>query len=191
MPVEGEMLNHYRVMKRLGAGGMGEVFLAEDTRLHRKVALKVLLPEVAGDPDRMGRFLQEARLASALSHPNAAHIYEIGQADGAHYLAMEYIEGETLESRLTREDQAGKPLVVAEILSIGAQVADALDAAHAKGVIHRDIKPANLMIGVRGHVTVLDFGLAKLIPADHQAKTSSQIATQFLTSGGVVLGTVS
>src|SRR5580700_5717787 len=101
MPVEGELLNHYRVMKRLGSGGMGEVFLAEDTRLHRKVALKVLLPEVAADPDRMARFLQEARLASALSHPNAAHIYEIGEADGSHFLAMEYIEGETLEARLS------------------------------------------------------------------------------------------
>src|SRR5580658_1912296 len=101
MPVEGEQLNHYRVMKRLGSGGMGEVFLAEDTRLHRKVALKVLLPEVAADPDRMARFLQEARLASALSHPNAAHIYEIGEADGSHYLAMEYIEGQTLEARLS------------------------------------------------------------------------------------------
>jgi two-component system, LytTR family, response regulator len=195
MPIEGEMLNHYRVMKRLGAGGMGEVFLAEDMKLHRKVALKVLLPGVAEDPDRMARFMQEARLASALSHPNAAHIYEIGYADGqqgpSHYLAMEYIEGETLEARLSREDSVGKPLPLAEIVSIGAQVTDALDAAHAKGVIHRDIKPANLMIGMRGHVTVLDFGLAKLIPADHQAKTSSQIATQFLTSGGVVLGTVS
>ena len=210
MPVEGELLNHYRVMKRLGSGGMGEVFLAEDTRLHRKVALKVLLPEVAADPDRMARFLQEARLASALSHPNAAHIYEIGEADGSHYLAMEYIEGETLEARLSGVPQAdatleksaapgaaeGKPLPVLETISIGAQVADALDAAHAKGVIHRDIKPANLMVGARGHVTVLDFGLAKLVPASggppsHQTTTASQIATQFLTSGGVVLGTVS
>ncbi len=196
MPIEGEMLNHYRVMKRLGAGGMGEVFLAEDTKLHRNVALKVLLPGVAEDPDRMARFVQEARLASALSHPNAAHIYEIGEAEGQHYLAMEYIEGETLEARLTRPELENKPLPVADIVSIGAQVADALDAAHAKGVIHRDIKPANLMIGMRGHVTVLDFGLAKLMPADqpagsNQTKTSSQIATQFLTSGGVVLGTVS
>jgi serine/threonine protein kinase/DNA-binding LytR/AlgR family response regulator len=213
MPVEGELLNHYRVMKRLGSGGMGEVFLAEDTRLHRKVALKVLLPEVAADPDRMARFLQEARLASALSHPNAAHIYEIGEADGSHYLAMEYIEGQTLEARLSEialnttsdpasapqssgaSGAAGKPLPVSETVSIGAQVADALDAAHAKGVIHRDIKPANLMVGARGHVTVLDFGLAKLVPASsgpalNQATTASQIATQFLTSGGVVLGTV-
>ncbi len=184
----GSVLNHYRVVKKLGSGGMGEVFLAEDTRLHRNVALKVLLPEVAEDPERMARFVQEARLASALSHPNAAHIYEIGEANGSHFLAMEYIEGETLESKLVSD----QPLPLAETLSIGAQVADALDAAHAKGVVHRDIKPANLMIGARGHVTVLDFGLAKLMPSSpEQAKSSSQIATQFLTSGGVVLGTVS
>src|SRR5580693_9720316 len=106
MPVEGELLNHYRVMKRLGAGGMGEVFLAEDTRLHRKVALKVLLPEVAADSERLARFVQEARAASALSHPNAAHIYEIGEANDLHYLAMEYIEGATLETRLARNETA-------------------------------------------------------------------------------------
>jgi two-component system LytT family response regulator len=195
----GAMLNHYRVMKRLGAGGMGEVFLAEDTKLHRNVALKVLLPEVAADPERMARFVQEARAASALSHPNAAHIYEIGEANGSHYLAMEFIEGDTIESRLTSDPakaadsgKGGDPLPVAEIISIGAQVADALDAAHERGVIHRDIKPANLMINARGHVTVLDFGLAKLVPAPStQTGSGSQIATQFLTSGGVVLGTVS
>src|SRR5271155_1526532 len=105
----GTLLNHYRVMKRLGAGGMGEVFLAEDTKLHRNVALKVLLPEVAADPERMARFVQEARAASALSHPNAAHIYEIGEANGSHYLAMEFIEGETIESRL-----AGDPAKVSD-----------------------------------------------------------------------------
>src|SRR5580698_2131002 len=181
-------LAHYRILSKLGEGGMGEVFLAEDSRLYRKVALKVLLPEVAEDTEKLARFLQEARLASALSHPNAAHIYEIGEANGSHYLAMEYIEGDTLESKLTSDD----PLPLVDTLSIGAQVADALDAAHAKGVVHRDIKPANLMIGARGHVTVLDFGLAKLMPSSpEQAKSSSQIATQFLTSGGVVLGTVS
>jgi len=189
----GAMLSHYRILRRLGAGGMGEVLLAEDTRLNRKVALKILLPEVAADPERMARFVQEARLASALSHPNAAHIYEIGEAGGSHYLAMEFIEGETLESHLTSDPaKADRPLALAELVSIGAQVADALDAAHSKGVVHRDIKPANLMIGARGHVTVLDFGLAKLMPSgDAQAASSSQIATQFLTSGGVVLGTVS
>ncbi len=201
----GAMLNHYRVVKRLGGGGMGEVFLAEDTKLHRNVALKVLLPEVAADPERMARFVQEARAASALSHPNAAHIYEIGEAHGSHYLAMEFIEGETIESHLTSDPakapgsdkaadpvRSGDPLPVPEIISIGAQVADALDAAHARGVIHRDIKPANLMINARGHVTVLDFGLAKMVPAPSaQSASGSQIATQFLTSGGVVLGTVS
>src|SRR5258706_13670602 len=130
----GAAIAHYRIVSRLGAGGMGEVFLAEDRRLHRKVALKVLLPEVAQDSERLARFVQDARAASALSHPNAAHIYEIGEANGSHYLAMEYIEGQTLEARLS-----GDPLPVAEIVAIGAQVADALDAAHARGIVHRDI----------------------------------------------------
>jgi two-component system LytT family response regulator len=183
-------LAHYRILSKLGAGGMGEVFLAEDTRLHRKVALKVLLPEIAENADQLARFLQEARLASALSHPNAAHIYEIGQASsgkgsGSHFLAMEYIEGDTLEARLT-----GDPMLLAEILAIGAQVADAMQAAHERKIVHRDIKPANLMINARGHVTVLDFGLAKFI-AESKSSSTSQIATQFMTSGGVVLGTVS
>ena len=182
----GSNLAHYRVVSKLGAGGMGEVFLAEDTRLLRKVALKVLLPEVAADSERLARFLLEARAASALSHPNAAHIYEIGESEGLHFLAMEYIEGETLESRLS-----GDPLPLAEIVSIGVQVAGALEAAHARNIVHRDIKPANLMIGPRGHVTVLDFGLAKFIADDNAPDSSSRIATQFMTSGGVVLGTVS
>ena len=178
-------LAHYRILSKLGAGAMGEVFLAEDTRLHRKVALKVLLPELAEDTEKLARFLQEARLASALSHPNAAHIYEIGEAAGSHFLAMEYIEGETLEAKLT-----GDPIAMAQIVSIGAQVADALQAAHTRNIVHRDIKPANLMINARGHVTVLDFGLAKYI-SEPKDSSSSQIATQFMTSGGVVLGTVS
>src|SRR5260370_24418319 len=118
---------------RLGAGGMGEVFLAEDMRLYRKVALKVLLPEVAQDSERLARFVQEARAASALSHPNAAHIYEIGEANGSHYLAMEFIEGQTLEARLS-----GNPLPIAEIVSIGTQDVDALDSAHACGIVHPD-----------------------------------------------------
>src|SRR5580658_5719222 len=182
-----ETLAHYRILSLLGKGGMGEVFLAEDTRLFRKVALKVLLPEVAEDKEKLARFALEARAASALSHPNAAHIYEIGEAGGRHFLAMEYIEGETLEKRLL-----GEPLPLTEIVSIGSQVADALDAAHARGIVHRDIKPANLMIGERNHVKVLDFGLAKILPlAGTEIPASSQLATQFLTSGGVVLGTVS
>ena len=182
-----DRLAHYRVLSLLGKGGMGEVFLAEDTRLHRKVALKVLLPEVAQDTEKLARFEQEARAASALSHPNAAHIYEIGEANGRHFLAMEYIEGETLEKKLS-----GVPLPMAEILAIGAQVADALEAAHTRRIVHRDVKPANLMIDPQGHVKVLDFGLAKILPAAGTEITeSSQLATQFLTSGGVVLGTVS
>ena len=175
---------HYRILSKLGAGGMGEVFLAEDTRLERKVALKILLPEMAAESEKLARFLQEARLASALSHPNAAHIYEIGQADGMHFLAMEYIEGETLEARLT-----GDPVPVAQIVAIGTQIAGALEAAHARNIVHRDIKPANLMIDARGHVTVLDFGLAKFV-ADAKSSSGDSV-TQFLTSGGVVLGTVS
>jgi two-component system LytT family response regulator len=182
-----ETLAHYRILSLLGKGGMGEVFLAEDTRLNRKVALKVLLPEVAEDTEKLARFVQEARAASALSHPNAAHIYEIGEADGRHFLAMEYIEGATLETKMT-----GQPLALAEIVAISAQVADALDAAHGRGIVHRDIKPANLMIDPRAQVKVLDFGLAKILPAaGTETAGSSQIATQFLTSGGVVLGTVS
>jgi two-component system LytT family response regulator len=185
-----ETVGQYRILSKLGEGGMGEVFLAEDSRLRRKVALKILLPEVAQDPERLARFLQEARAASALSHPNAAHIYEVGetskQEGGSHYLAMEYIEGVTLESRLT-----GEPLPLAEIVAIASQVAEALDAAHARGIVHRDIKPANLMVGPRGHVTVLDFGLAKFLPESPEVTSgASQIATQFMTSGGVVLGTV-
>ncbi len=183
----GASLAHYRILSLLGKGGMGEVFLAEDTRLHRKVALKVLLPEVAEDTEKLARFVQEARAASALSHPNAAHIYEIGEANGRHFLAMEYIEGATLEKKL-----AGEPLPLTEIVAIAGQVADALDAAHARGIVHRDIKPANLMIDPRGHVKVLDFGLAKILPVTGtEIPSSSQLATQFLTSGGVVLGTVS
>jgi two-component system, LytTR family, response regulator len=182
-----ETLAHYRILSLLGKGGMGEVFLAEDTRLHRRVALKVLLPEVAEDTEKLARFVQEARAASALSHPNAAHIYEIGEANGRHFLAMEYIEGQTLEKKL-----GGEPLPMADIVAIAGQVADALDAAHARGIVHRDIKPANLMIDPRGHVKVLDFGLAKILPVTGtEIPSSSQLATQFLTSGGVVLGTVS
>jgi len=187
MSVEpGGTLAHYRILSKLGSGGMGEVFLAEDSRLRRKVALKVLLPEVAQDSERLARFLQEARAASALSHPNAAHIYEIGESGGNHFLAMEYIEGDTLESRLT-----GEPLPLAEIVSIGTQVAAALEAAHARNIVHRDIKPANLMIGARGHVTVLDFGLAKFLPESSDITSdASEVATQFMTSGGLIMGTV-
>lgn len=176
----GSLIAHYRVVSPLGQGGMGAVYLADDTRLGRRVALKVLPPEVGADPERMHRFVQEARLASALTHPNVAYIHEIGQAGDIRFLAMEYVEGEPLSNRI-REG----PLAMDEIVQIGIQVADALDDAHSKGIVHRDIKPANLMLTPRGHVKVLDFGLAKREKSEPRSED-----TQLLTSAGVVVGTV-
>ena len=176
----GTRIAHYRVISSLGQGGMGAVYLADDTRLGRRVALKVLPPDVASDPDRMHRFVQEARLASALTHPNVATIFEIGQQDDLRFLAMEYVEGRPLSERI-REG----PLKIPELVQIGVQVSDALDYAHSKGIIHRDIKPANLMVTPRGHVKVLDFGLAKV-----QGGPKAAEETQLLTSLGVVVGTV-
>src|SRR6202162_978 len=176
----GAVIAHYRVVTCLGQGGMGAVYLTDDTRLGRRVALKVLPPEVAADPERMQRFVQEAKLASALTHPNVAYIHEIGQDGELWFLAMEYVEGVPL-TNLIREG----PMKISEILPIGIQVADALDDAHQKGIVHRDIKPANLMLTPRGHVKVLDFGLAKR----EKSKRNSE-DTQLLTSAGMVLGTV-
>ena len=153
----GAMVAHYRLASKLGEGGMGAVFLAHDTRLDRPVALKILSREFAQDPERLQRFLQEAKLASALSHPNVAYIYEIGESEGAWFLAMEYVEGIPLNARV-----AEGSLSCAEIIRIGIETADALDSAHSKGIIHRDIKPANLMLASRVRVNILDFGLAKM-----------------------------
>ncbi len=179
-PIEpGSLIAHYRVDSRLGEGGMGAVYLADDTRLGRRVALKVLPANVAADPERMHRFVQEAKLASALAHPNVAYIYEIGDDHGLRFLSMEYVAGEPLSVRLTRGS-----LALSELLSVGIQVADALDDAHSKGIVHRDIKPSNLMLTPRGYIKVLDFGLAKLeTPMNGQE-------TQVMTSAGVVMGTV-
>lgn len=166
---------------------MGEVYLAHDTQLDRVIALKILTAEVAQDQQRLHRFLQEARAASSLSHPNVAHIYEIGEANGAHFIAMEYVEGKPLELKVS-----GRALAVGEILEIAIQIADALDEAHAKGITHRDIKSSNIMITARGRVKVLDFGLAKLalpIGSDEPA-SGSEIATRVKTSPGIVMGTV-
>lgn len=186
--IPGSKIAHYRIVSRLGEGGMGAVYLADDTRLGRRVALKVLPASLAADPERMHRFVQEARLASALTHPNVAYIYEIGEDQigerhiaehpGLRFIAMEFVEGEPLSARLGRG-----PLPLSELLSIGAQVADALDDAHSKGIVHRDIKPSNLMITLRGYVKVLDFGLAKL-------ETPTRDETQLITNPGVVMGTV-
>lgn len=176
------LIGRYRVLSRLGAGGMGEVFLAEDTSLGRRVALKMLPREMAADPDRTRRFAQEARLASAVNHPNIAQIYEIGEADGLPFIAMEYVEGQPLGT--SAEPGASTPNAVVEI---AIQTFDALDEAHARGIVHRDLKPANVLITERGRVKILDFGLAKLaksIPTANAAETCLD------TDPGLILGTI-
>ncbi len=180
MPEEQRTISRYRLDRKIGEGGMGEVYLAHDTTLGRSVALKILPPSLASQPERLNRFIQEAMLASALSHPNVAHIYEMSQADGVWFITMEYVEGEPLSARIERG-----PLPVKDIVRIGIDVSDVLDAAHTKGIIHRDIKPANLMIDSRGRVKVLDFGLAK-----KEGGFDGGAVTQLLTGAGMVLGTV-
>jgi serine/threonine protein kinase/tetratricopeptide (TPR) repeat protein len=182
--VAGQALDHYTILELLGAGGMGEVYLAEDTRLNRRVALKLLPAELTKNEDRVRRFEQEARAASALNHPNILTIYEIGQAESIHFITTEYIEGDTLRLRLA------SAMKLNEVLEICSQVASALAAAHKAGIIHRDIKPENIMIRHDGIVKVLDFGLAKLL-AQQSTGTDSQVATRFKTGAGVVMGTAS
>ena len=177
-----ETLSHYRVVEKLGAGAMGEVYLAKDTKLDRTVALKILPPEFAENPERLERFVREAKAASAIQHANVAHIYEIGEADGVHFIAMEHVKGETLAARLN-----GKPLPTKDILDIGVQVADALDEAHGKRITHRDIKPGNLMLTDRGQIKMLDFGLAKMAATN---EPGSDAPTEAKTAAGLVMGTV-
>jgi serine/threonine protein kinase/Flp pilus assembly protein TadD len=180
-------ISRYRILEKLGAGGMGEVYLAEDTKLGRKVALKVLAEELTQNRDRLSRFDQEAYAASALNHPNILTIYEMGDDNGRHYIATEYIDGMTLRRRL-----GGPPMELTEVLDIAIQITGALDEAHAAGIIHRDIKPENVMIRKNGHVKVLDFGLAKLVdPSGGGNETDTEAITRALvqTDAGVVLGT--
>ena len=178
-PLQGRTIGPYRVVSLLGRGGMGEVYKARDSRLDRSVALKILPAEVAGDQERMKRFVLEAKAASALSHPSVATIYDIGEKDGITFIAMEYVEGQTLEQRMN-----GRQMNAIEIRTVARQVAEALEAAHSKGITHRDIKPANLMITTRGGVKVLDFGLAKM---NQQAAPG---LSAIRTLPGVLMGTV-
>jgi len=184
----GTKLGRYEIRSQLGAGGMGEVYLAEDTRLHRNVALKILPAEVATQRDRMERFVREAKSAAALNHPNIAHIYEIGEHDGVNFIAMEFVDGETLGEKI--RDQTPLP----KLLEYLRQAAEGLAKAHAAGIVHRDLKPDNIMIGRDGYAKILDFGLAKLVEPQQSSAVDApgEIATRLLaqhSTPGMVMGT--
>src|SRR5213080_1094205 len=180
-------LSHYRIVSRIGGGSMGEVYLAQDTKLDRKVALKILPADLAANRDRMERFVREAKSAAALNHPNIAHIYEIGESNGMNFIAMEFIDGHTFGEVIQSEPDLRK------LVRYLQHVVEGLSKAHAAGIVHRDLKPDNIMVTRDGHVKILDFGIAKLIEAQTLSGTSSEIDTAIIpkhSQPGTVLGTV-